>query len=56
MDLLNLIITLVLGGYVFTAGGYVFSWKIYKELSNHQRTALKRHLRGQCDDDCYFCN
>jgi hypothetical protein len=52
MDLLQV---LVLGSYGFTAGAYVFAWKIYKELSNHQRTALKHHLRGECEEDCYFC-
>jgi hypothetical protein len=52
MDLLT---TLVLGSYVFSAGAYAFAWRIYKELSNHQRTELKNHLNGDCGSDCYFC-
>lgn len=32
----TLLIALLLGGYAFTAGCYVFSWKCYKDLiTNH---------------------
>jgi len=47
---------LILGGYAFTAGGYIFTWTIYRILDNHRRTDLKRHLRDECGDDCYFCD
>ena len=52
MDLLT---TLVLGSYVFTAGAYIFVWTVYRLVDNHRRTELKLHLRNDCPDDCYYC-
>ena len=52
MDLLTV---LVLGSYAFTAGAYVFTWKIYENLSNHYRGELKSHLDDTCSNDCYYC-
>ena len=52
MDLLTV---LVLGSYAFSAGGYIFTWKIYQILSNHNRAELKLHMGGDCGDDCYYC-
>ena len=52
MDLLT---TLILGGYAFTAGSYVFTWTIYRLVDNHRRSALKKHLNDVCEDDCYYC-
>ena len=43
MDLLTI---LVLGSYAFSAGGYIFTWKIYQILSNHNRAELKLHMGG----------
>ena len=52
MDLLT---TLVLGNYVFTAGCYMFTWRCYRELINHRRTELRDHLRDDCQKDCFYC-
>ena len=53
MDLLT---TLILGGYVFSAGSYLFTWTVYRLVDNHRRTDLKRHLQDKCGEDCYYCN
>ncbi len=47
---------LVLGSYAFTAGAYIFAWHVYRSQVNHRRTELKRHLRDECDSDCYYCD
>lgn len=33
--------TLVLGSYAFTAGAYIFVWRVYNLVINHHRTKLK---------------
>lgn len=58
MDLLT---TLVLGSYGFTAGAYIFAWKVYRIVSNHQTTRLEKlerrlaHLEGSCQPNCESC-
>lgn len=52
MDLLT---TLVLGSYLFGAGGYIFTWTVYRLVDNHRRSALKAHLKDECGEDCYYC-
>lgn len=38
MDLLT---TLVLGSYVFTAGAYIWAWRLHREVTNHQESRLR---------------
>ena len=52
---MDLITVLVLGSYAFSAGSYIFTWKIYEQLSNHRRAELRLHLNDTCSDDCYYC-
>jgi hypothetical protein len=52
---MDLLITLILGGYVFSAGSYIFTWSVYRLVDNHRRTELKHHMNGDCGNDCYYC-
>lgn len=33
--------TLILGSYLFTAGGYLFTWRVFREVKNHQTTEIR---------------
>lgn len=38
---MSLLETLVLASYVFTAGGYVWTWVVYRLLTNHHASRLR---------------
>lgn len=58
MDLLT---TLVLANFAFTAGAYIFTWKVYLLAANHRKTEIQAlekrvaHLEGRCLNDCSIC-
>jgi len=43
MTLNDLHIYLIFGLYGFTAGSYIFTWKVYQTLTNHYESRIK-HL------------
>ena len=51
----DLLIKLILAGYVFTAGCYIFVVRVYIKLTNHFRHSLKKHLNNTCGKDCFYC-
>ena len=62
---MELLITLLLANFAFSAGAYIFTWRVYEVLheliDNHMETRMKElesevaHLRGRCGEDCKFC-
>lgn len=60
---MDLIATLLLGNFAFTAGAYTFVWIVYNKLSDkidnhmeHELELLRSHLRGDCHDDCVYAH
>lgn len=58
---MDLIATLLLGNFAFTAGAYAFVWTVYNRLSDkinnhmeHELELLRSHLRGDCSDSCVY--
>lgn len=40
-----LLVALIMGAYAFSAGGYVFAWKCFKELRDNHISHLETRIK-----------